>query len=90
MHARIHLEHLFQQQSSSRASVSGTKKSAVEPDYAFEIAANNIRYGNGVTQEVGMDLKNLGIKHVVLFTSIMLLNLDRSRQLWKHLSQGVK
>lgn len=28
---------------------------ALQKEYAFELAASNIRYGEGVTQEVGMD-----------------------------------
>uniref|UniRef100_U3J3S6 Hydroxyacid-oxoacid transhydrogenase, mitochondrial n=2 Tax=Anas platyrhynchos TaxID=8839 RepID=U3J3S6_ANAPP len=37
-------------------------------DYAFEMAVSNIRYGEGVTKEIGMDLKNLGAKKVCLMT----------------------
>ncbi len=33
-------------------------------DSAFEMATSNIRYGQGVTSEVGMDLADRGIKHV--------------------------
>ncbi len=35
---------------------------------AFELAASNLRYGPGVTGEVGMDLKDLGAKLVLLLT----------------------
>lgn len=37
-------------------------------DYAFEMAVSNIRYGAGVTKEVGMDLQNMGAKNVCLMT----------------------
>lgn len=37
-------------------------------EYAVEMACSNIRYGKGVTSEVGMDLKNLKTKNVLLFT----------------------
>ncbi len=37
-------------------------------DYAFEMAAASIRFGNGVTQEVGMDFKNMGAKRVCVVT----------------------
>ena len=37
-------------------------------DYAFEMAASDIRYGPGTTHEVGMDLADLGIKRVMVLT----------------------
>lgn len=37
-------------------------------EYAFEMAASNIRYGPGVTKEVGMDFANLGSKRVAVIT----------------------
>lgn len=45
-------------------------------EYAVEMACSNIRYGNGVTQEVGMDLKNMKAKHVILFTDKTLSSLS--------------
>jgi hypothetical protein len=39
-----------------------------QPDYAFEMAASSIRYGRGVTAEVGMDMQNLGCSNVMLIT----------------------
>jgi len=44
-------------------------------EYAIEMACSNIRYGKGVTQEVGMDLVNWGAKNVVLFTDKNLVKL---------------
>lgn len=32
------------------------------------MASSNIRYGSGVTKEVGMDLVNLGVKNVCILT----------------------
>jgi hydroxyacid-oxoacid transhydrogenase len=37
-------------------------------DYAFEMAASAIRFGVGVTREVGSDLADLGAKHVLVVT----------------------
>ncbi|XP_071496087.1 hydroxyacid-oxoacid transhydrogenase, mitochondrial-like [Diadema antillarum] len=39
-----------------------------QPDYAFEMACSNIRFGNGVTQEVGMDFEFMGAKNVCVMT----------------------
>ena len=37
-------------------------------DTAYEIATSNIRFGPGTTQEVGMDLKDWGLKRVLVLT----------------------
>jgi hydroxyacid-oxoacid transhydrogenase len=37
-------------------------------EYAFETAATAIRFGSGVTREVGPELSDLGKKHVLVFT----------------------
>jgi hydroxyacid-oxoacid transhydrogenase len=37
-------------------------------EYAFEMATTAIRYGFGVTREVGAELVDLGKKHVLVFT----------------------
>uniref|UniRef100_UPI00398EA4E8 hydroxyacid-oxoacid transhydrogenase, mitochondrial isoform X2 n=1 Tax=Pristiophorus japonicus TaxID=55135 RepID=UPI00398EA4E8 len=37
-------------------------------DYAFEMACSNIRYGEGVTNEVGMDLQNIEARNVCVMT----------------------
>ncbi|KAM8911168.1 hydroxyacid-oxoacid transhydrogenase, mitochondrial isoform 2-T2 [Lycaon pictus] len=46
----------------------GFPPSGKTTDYAFEMAVSNIRYGAGVTKEVGMDLQNMGAKNVCLMT----------------------
>ncbi|XP_063407201.1 hydroxyacid-oxoacid transhydrogenase, mitochondrial-like isoform X2 [Mytilus trossulus] len=50
--------------------------SAAEKEYAFEMACSNIRYGEGVTKEVGMDCNNFGAKKVCLMTDKHLVDLD--------------
>ncbi len=40
----------------------------MEYDYAFEMATSNLRFGAGATQELGMDLAELGIKRVMVLT----------------------
>lgn len=37
-------------------------------EIGFEMAASNIRFGRGVTAEIGMDLKDLGVKKVMFVT----------------------
>lgn len=60
-------------------------------DYAFEMAASNIRYGPGVTKEVGMDFKNMGIDRVAVFTDPNILKLKPMEQAISALeSQGIK
>ena len=46
----------------------------MEYEYAFEMAASNIRFGLGASQEVGMDLAELGAKRVIVFTDPRLRN----------------
>ncbi|KAG5995930.1 hypothetical protein E4U52_007569 [Claviceps spartinae] len=49
-------------------------------EYAFEMAASSIRFGPGVTQEVGMDFRNLGAKKVAVVTDATVNKLDAMRQ----------
>ena len=37
-------------------------------DYAFEMAVSSIRFGKGVTREVGLDLAALGVRHALVVT----------------------
>jgi hydroxyacid-oxoacid transhydrogenase len=37
-------------------------------DSAFEMAVSSLRFGVGVTREVGMDLKEMGTRHVLVLT----------------------
>ncbi|XP_034831669.1 probable hydroxyacid-oxoacid transhydrogenase, mitochondrial isoform X1 [Maniola hyperantus] len=42
--------------------------STISKDYAFEIKCTTVRYGLGVTKELGQDLVNLGTKNVCVMT----------------------
>lgn len=44
------------------------------------MAASSIRFGAGVTQEVGMDLKNLGSQRVCVVTDKTVDQLDAMKQ----------
>ncbi len=48
---------------------------ATDNDTAFEMAASSLRFGVGVTREVGMDLKDMGSTHVLVITDPMVRNL---------------
>src|SRR5690242_15509102 len=45
-------------------------------DYAFEMAVSSIRFGAGVTREVGQDLADMGAKHVLVVTDQTLRSLQ--------------
>jgi hydroxyacid-oxoacid transhydrogenase len=40
----------------------------MEHEIGFEMAASNIRFGRGITAEIGMDLKDLGVSKAMLLT----------------------
>jgi hydroxyacid-oxoacid transhydrogenase len=44
-------------------------------DVAFEMAVSAIRFGTGVTREVGMDLAEMGVKNVLVVTDPVVRNL---------------
>ncbi|KAJ2947725.1 hypothetical protein O0L34_g9501 [Tuta absoluta] len=48
-------------------------------DYAFEIKCSTVRYGLGVTREVGLDFVNLGAKNVCVMTDANLAKLPPVR-----------
>ena len=43
---------------------STAQQQALSKDYAFEFKSSNLRFGRGVTQEVGADLVNMNAKNV--------------------------
>jgi hydroxyacid-oxoacid transhydrogenase len=44
-------------------------------EIAFEMAASSVRFGTGVTHEIGMDLTDLGIRSALLITDPVLRNM---------------
>lgn len=47
----------------------------MEQEIAFEMAASQIRFGQGVTREVGMDITDLGLRRVMVLTDPLLATL---------------
>ena len=63
----------------------------MEREIGFEMAASNIRFGNGVTAEVGMDLKDLGLKKVMVITDANIAKLEMMQTVIKSLEdEGVE
>jgi len=58
----------------------------MEYDYAFEMAASNIRFGPGTTREVGMDLSELGLKRVMVVTDSNLTGMPPVKTVLESLS----
>lgn len=62
-----------------------------QKEYAFEMAASSIRFGPGVTKEVGMDFKNMGAKRVCVVTDSVVKNLEAMKQVIEGLTrEGVE
>ncbi len=60
-------------------------------EIAFEMAASNIRFGPGVTREVGMDLADLGARSVLVITDPVLSDMAPVQTVLESLdSAGVK
>jgi len=57
-------------------------------ELAFEMAASSIRFGPGVTREVGMDLADLGARSVLVLTDPVLRNLSPVQTVLESLVQN--
>ncbi|GAB1597621.1 hydroxyacid-oxoacid transhydrogenase, mitochondrial-like [Argonauta hians] len=55
----------------------GTPPTAKE--YAFEMSCSSVRYGEGVTQEVGKDFRNLGSKNICVMTDKNVLKTNAAK-----------
>ena len=63
----------------------------VQKEYAFELAASNVRFGEGVTNEVGMDFANMKARKVGVFTDSTVRGLTAMKQSIEGLEKaGVK
>lgn len=51
-----------------------------QKEYAFEMASSSIRFGKGCTKEVGMDVKNLGVRRVMVVTDVNVSKLHAMKQ----------
>lgn len=71
----------------SKRSYATPQDSSQLKEYAFEMAASSIRFGPGVTQEVGMDLKNMAAKKVAVVTDETVDKLDAMRQVREALTR---
>ena len=62
----------------------------MEKEIGFEMAASNIRFGYGITAEIGMDMKDLGARNVMVLTDPNIAKLPMIEPLIKSLdSEGV-
>ena len=57
-------------------------------DIAFEMAVSSLRFGVGVTREVGMDLAEMGARHVLVVTDPVLSTLPPVRTVLDSLEQN--
>ena len=62
---------------------------ALQKDTAFEMATSSIRYGAGITSEVGMDIIDMGLRRVMVVTDPILAALPPVATLLESLNQQV-
>ncbi|KAJ8984522.1 hypothetical protein NQ317_010993 [Molorchus minor] len=71
--------------------VHSSSQASSSKDYAFEMASSTVRYGKGVTKEVGMDMVNMKAKNVCVMTDPYLVKLSPVKTTIDSLSKnGVK
>ncbi len=62
--------------------------SIFDPEYAFEMASSSVRFGRGVTKEIGYDIQSLGIKDkVCVITDANMVNLPPVKKVLDSLSK---
>ena len=57
-------------------------------EIAFELAASNVRFGPGVTREVGMDLVDLGVRTALVVTDPTVARLSPTRTMLASLEEA--
>ena len=60
----------------------------MDKDIAFEMAASHVRFGVGVTREVGMDLKEIGARRVMVLTDPLVGKLPPVRTVLESLDRS--
>ncbi|KAI0506086.1 iron-containing alcohol dehydrogenase-domain containing protein [Xylaria bambusicola] len=87
-HARPQIESYAQRtRETGRRGFASPMDPAQQKEYAFEMAASSIRFGPGVTQEVGMDFANMGAKRVCVVTDSTVRRLTAVKQVEEALSR---
>ncbi|KAI0419377.1 iron-containing alcohol dehydrogenase-domain containing protein [Xylaria grammica] len=87
-HARPQVEAFAQRtRETGRRGFASPMDTSQQKEYAFEMAASSIRFGPGVTQEVGMDFANMGAKRVCVVTDSTVRRLTAVKQVEEALSR---
>lgn len=82
-----HHHHGPRVQQSTRRNYATPQDESQLKEYAFEMAASSIRFGNGATQEVGMDLKNMNAQRVCVVTDETVDKLSAMQQVREALTR---
>ncbi|KAI1324692.1 iron-containing alcohol dehydrogenase-domain containing protein [Xylariaceae sp. FL0255] len=87
-HARPQVEAFAQRtHQTGRRGFASPLDASQQKEYAFEMAASSIRFGPGVTKEVGMDLANMGAKRVCVVTDTTVRKLTALKQVEEALAK---
>ena len=57
-------------------------------DTAFQMSASNVRFGQGVTAEVGLDLREMGVKKTMVVMDPALVDLPTGEVVCNSLKQN--
>ncbi|RYP41699.1 hypothetical protein DL769_011540 [Monosporascus sp. CRB-8-3] len=77
----------YAQRTAARRGFASPVDPSQQKEYAFEMAASSIRFGPGCTQEVGMDMKNMGAKRVCVVTDSTVRRLTAVQQVEEALAR---